>query len=128
MEYIWVFNIKVRVFCVRDFIGNVLLKVVKELEDIVNFVNCVLVLVIDFVNMKVLGEEFMKEVIFFFKESRWVFIKYGVMVKNISFYWESKLWNILYEMVCFYKNIIINKIFVVYNILKKYGLILYNEY
>lgn len=128
MEYIWVFNIKVRVFCVRDFIGNVLLKVVKELEDIVNFVNCVLVLVIDFVNMKVLGEEFMKEVIFFFKESRWVFIKYGVMVKNISFYWESKLWNVLYEMVCFYKNIIINKIFVVYNILKKYGLILYNEY
>ena len=128
VEHIRAFNIKARALRVRDFIGNASLKVAKELEDIANLANRVLALATDLVNMKVSGEKFMKEVTFLSKESRRVFTKYGVMAKNTSLHWESKLRNASYEMACLYKNITINKTLVAYNILKKHGLILYNEH
>ncbi|PFX28884.1 Apolipophorin [Stylophora pistillata] len=128
VEFIRAFNIKERALLVRDFIGNASLKIEKELRDILNLANRVLTLATDLVNMKVSREVFVKEVISLAKESRRVFTKYGIMAKNTSLHWESKLRNVSYEMACLYRNITVNRTLAAYNILKKHSLVLYNEH
>ena len=122
------FNIKQRALLLKYYIGNATLKVQKELKDLFNLTQRVLILTSNLVRSNISKEEFIEEFIAIGNETRRFFIKYGVLAKTITLDWERNLRKLSFEAVVLYKNITVNKTIEVYKFLKKHSQEFYSQH